>query len=63
MIHLPHQGSENSKHIRLCLFDGVRTGLGEFKNGDFLITIMHNAVNAAARITFPTKFPFLFGST
>jgi len=39
------------------------TGLGGFKDGDLLIMIMHNAVNAAARKTFPTKLPFLFGST
>ena len=38
------------------------TGLGEFKDGDCLIIIIHNAVNAAARKTFPTKFPFLLGS-
>lgn len=39
------------------------TGLGGFKEGDLLIIIMHTAVNAAARKTFATKLPFLFGST
>lgn len=38
------------------------TGLGEPKEGDCLIMMMHNAVNAAARKTFPTKPPFRFES-
>jgi len=41
----------------------VITGLGVVKDGDLLITKMHNAVNAATRKTFPRRFPFLFGST
>jgi hypothetical protein len=38
------------------------TGLGEFKVGERLIMIIHIVVNVAARKTFPTKLPFLFGS-
>jgi len=43
--------------------NGIRiTGLEEFKDGDRLIMIIHSVVNTAARNTFPTKLPFLFGS-
>jgi len=38
------------------------TGLGDFKDGDRLIMIIHIDVNAAARKIFPTKLPFFFGS-
>lgn len=47
--------------LRVSISMGI-TGLGEFKDGVLLIIIMHRVVNAAARKTFPTKFPFLFGS-
>jgi hypothetical protein len=42
--------------------DMRNTGLGEFKVGERLIMIIHIVVNIAARKTFPTKLPFLFGS-
>lgn len=48
--------------ILMVSIDVGITGLGEFKDGDRLIMIMHSIVNVAARKTFPTKLPFLFGS-